>query len=98
MIGKYAILKTIGHGSTAKVKLAIDTETGVRCAIKIMNSDLTLKHVENEIFAQNLPDHRNILRVIDSGLTAYTKPDKPSRMVTFIALEWAGSGCLFEAV
>lgn len=39
-IGCYAILKTIGHGSTCKVKLAINVETGESCAIKIINSNV----------------------------------------------------------
>ena len=43
MIGSYAILKTIGHGSTCKVKLAVDTETGQTCAIKIINSEIKLE-------------------------------------------------------
>ena len=99
MIGSYAIMKTIGHGSTCKVKLAVDTENGQMCAIKIIKSGIDVKQVENEVFAQSLGhDHPNVLKVLSSGFETYRKPNKPSRAVTYIALEWAGSGCLFEAV
>lgn len=34
-VGKYEIGKTIGEGTFGKVKLAINTETGDRMAIKV---------------------------------------------------------------
>jgi serine/threonine protein kinase len=37
MINQYRILETLGEGAFGKVKLAIDTKTNVKCAIKIMN-------------------------------------------------------------
>ena len=61
-IGKYAILKTLGYGGTCKVKMAIDTETGNKVAIKVMNDGLDLKIVETEVSAMNALDHRNILK------------------------------------
>ncbi len=36
-IGKYTIMRTLGYGGTCKVKLAIDTESGNKVAIKIMS-------------------------------------------------------------
>ena len=39
-IGKYNILRTLGSGGSCKVKLGLDTSTGKKVAIKIMNDDL----------------------------------------------------------
>ena len=39
-IGKYDIGRTLGSGASCKVKLALDTETGRKVAVKIMNKDL----------------------------------------------------------
>lgn len=35
-IGKYTLVRTLGSGAYAKVKLAVDEETGKYYAIKIM--------------------------------------------------------------
>ena len=42
-IGDFDIIKTIGTGASCKVKLGIDTKTGRKVAIKIMNPDLAEK-------------------------------------------------------
>jgi len=39
-IGKYEIGRTLGSGASCKVKLGMDTETGRKCAVKIMSKDL----------------------------------------------------------
>lgn len=42
-IGKYSIGRTLGSGASCKVKLGLDTETGRKVAVKIMN-----KHLDQE--------------------------------------------------
>lgn len=42
-IGKYKVIRTLGEGSTCKVKLALDETNGEKVAIKIMNSNLDEK-------------------------------------------------------
>lgn len=42
-LGKYEILKTLGSGGSCKVKLAIDTTTGEKVAIKMLNQFLDAK-------------------------------------------------------
>ena len=42
-IGNFDIIKTIGNGSSCKVKLAIDTKTGKKVAIKIMKREMADK-------------------------------------------------------
>jgi len=39
-IGVFEIIKTIGTGASCKVKLAIDTRTGKKVAIKIIKNDM----------------------------------------------------------
>ena len=43
-IGKYQLSRTIGEGSFAKVKLAINTTTGQYVAIKIIDKQMVLKN------------------------------------------------------
>jgi serine/threonine protein kinase len=42
-IGKYTIMRTLGSGGSCKVKLGLDTSTGKKVAVKIMNDDLDSK-------------------------------------------------------
>ena len=42
-IGKYKVIRTLGEGSTCKVKLALDETNGQKVAIKMMNSNLDEK-------------------------------------------------------
>lgn len=39
-IGRFQILRTLGSGGSCKVKLAKDTESGRKVAVKIMNDDM----------------------------------------------------------
>jgi len=41
-VGKYQVGKTIGEGTFGKVKLAVNTETGEKMAIKVRTSLLLL--------------------------------------------------------
>lgn len=43
-VGKYALGKTLGEGTFAKVKIAKDMETGVDVAIKVLDKEKILKH------------------------------------------------------
>ena len=42
-LGKYEIIKTLGHGGSCKVKLAYDTETGEKVAVKMLKKDIDQK-------------------------------------------------------
>jgi serine/threonine protein kinase len=42
-IDKYTILRTLGSGGSCKVKLGLDTSTGKKVAVKIMNDHLDSK-------------------------------------------------------
>ncbi|KAJ5067368.1 protein kinase [Anaeramoeba ignava] len=70
-IGKYIIQRTIGEGSTSKVKLAIEPETGKEVAIKIIPKNkvtaksTTLIRSEREIAILKLFNHPNIVKIFE---------------------------------
>ena len=43
-VGKYELGRTIGEGTFAKVKFAINTETGESVAVKVLAKTTILKH------------------------------------------------------
>lgn len=92
-IGKYEIGRTLGSGASCKVKLGLDTETGRKVAVKIMNKDLdrdTLKLVMTEVEAlKNIDHHVNVIQLHEYGEGKYEKQGKPTRDVSYIALEIA---------
>ena len=42
-IGRFEIMRTLGTGASCKVKLALDTETGKKVAVKIINDHMDEK-------------------------------------------------------
>ena len=40
-LGDFTILRGLGSGATCKVKLAMNPSTGQKCAIKMLNENLT---------------------------------------------------------
>ena len=101
-IGKYEIGRTLGSGASCKVKLGLDTETGRKVAVKIMNKDLdrdTLKLVMTEVEAlKNIDHHVNVIQLHEFGEGKYEKQGKPTRDVSYICLEIAQGGELFDFV
>lgn len=43
-VGKYELGRTLGEGTFAKVKFALNVETGENVAIKILDKEKVLKH------------------------------------------------------
>jgi 5'-AMP-activated protein kinase catalytic alpha subunit len=43
-IGKYRVGRTIGEGAFAKVRLAVDTETGCTVAVKVIDRDTVIRN------------------------------------------------------
>ncbi|XP_028109584.1 CBL-interacting serine/threonine-protein kinase 21-like isoform X2 [Camellia sinensis] len=67
-IGKYQIGRTIGEGTFAKVKLAINTDNSQYVAIKIINKHMVMENnltyqVQSEIRTMKLLHHPNIVRI-----------------------------------
>ncbi|KAJ8750757.1 hypothetical protein K2173_015938 [Erythroxylum novogranatense] len=67
-IGKYQLGRTIGEGTFAKVKLAMDTTNGHHVAIKIIDKNMVMEsnlknQVQREIRTMKLLHHPNIVRI-----------------------------------
>lgn len=93
MIGKYRVIRPLGEGTTAKVKLAQDTETGTLVAIKIIKKsafevkpDLQRK-IHREIALMRVLDHPHLIKLIEVL-------ESPHHM--YIVLEYAEHGELFD--
>ena len=43
-VGRYEVGRTIGQGTFAKVKFAVDSETGAAVAMKVLNKETILSH------------------------------------------------------
>ncbi|KAG1326939.1 putative CBL-interacting protein kinase 32 [Cocos nucifera] len=69
-IGKYHLGRTIGEGTFAKVKLAVNTETNKNVAIKIIDKKMVLQNklmhqVKREISTMKLLHHPNIVKIYE---------------------------------
>ncbi|XWS28067.1 hypothetical protein CRYUN_Cryun25bG0034100 [Craigia yunnanensis] len=67
-IGKYQLGRTIGEGTFAKVKLAVDTTNGLHVAIKIIDKAMVMEsnlkyQVQREIRTMKLLHHPNVVRI-----------------------------------
>ncbi|KAJ6731610.1 SERINE/THREONINE KINASE [Salix purpurea] len=67
-IGKYRLGRTIGEGTYAKVKLAVDSTNGRPVAIKIMDRKMVMQsdlknQVQREIRTMKLLHHPSIVRI-----------------------------------
>ncbi|XP_011494248.1 PREDICTED: serine/threonine-protein kinase MARK2-like isoform X11 [Ceratosolen solmsi marchali] len=90
-IGKYRLLKTIGKGNFAKVKLAKHTPTGKEVAIKIIDktqlNPVSLQKLFREVRIMKMLDHPNIVKlfqVIETDKTLY------------LVMEYASGGEVFD--
>ncbi|KQJ93623.1 CBL-interacting serine/threonine-protein kinase 21 isoform X2 [Brachypodium distachyon] len=67
-IGKYRVGRTVGEGAFAKVKLAVDADTGGTVAVKVIDRSTVLTNnlmcqVKREISAMRLLNHPNIVKI-----------------------------------
>ena len=92
-IGPFLLIKTLGIGTTGKVKLAINRETKQEVAIKIIakttfqqRPNLQVK-IQREIALMRLVDHSHLLKLVDVL-------ESPRHL--YIVLEYASKGELFD--
>eukprot|EP01104_Vermistella_antarctica_P009774 TRINITY_DN2544_c0_g4_i1.p1 TRINITY_DN2544_c0_g4~~TRINITY_DN2544_c0_g4_i1.p1 ORF type:complete len:1366 (+),score=288.05 TRINITY_DN2544_c0_g4_i1:1112-5209(+) len=100
-IGQWVLDRTLGEGTTGKVKLAINTVTGQRAALKIINVRALLRNskssdrsetttrLKREITILQLLRHPNIIKLYE-----VTENDG----VIYIFMELAKGGELFEQI
>jgi len=100
-IGRFQILHTLGSGASCKVKLGIDGDTGRKVAVKIIsdNMDKSLMELVNvEVQAMAKLTHVNVINQVEVGAGVYAKKSGKKREVTYIVLELATGGELFDFV
>jgi serine/threonine protein kinase len=93
-VGKYELGRTIGEGTFAKVKFAINKETGDAVAIKILDKEKIYQQnmgdqIKKEIAIMKLIKHPNVVQMYEV-LASKTK--------IFIVLELVRGGELFDQI
>lgn len=91
--------RTLGSGVSCKVKLAKNTKTGAKVAIKILNGDAQFKElVKAEVDMLRKLNHANIVNFIEMGTSTLKKVNATAPSVDYIVLELAQGGELFDFV
>ena len=92
-ISDFELVRTLGQGSSGKVKLAVQRETGMQVAIKIIKKsafrrgdNLQLK-IRREIALMHITDHPHLLKLLD----VYESPRH-----LYMIMEYASKGELFD--
>ncbi|XP_062229186.1 CBL-interacting protein kinase 24-like [Phragmites australis] len=93
-VGRYEVGQTIGQGTFAKVKFAVDADTGAAVAMKVLDKDTILNHrmlhqIKREISIMKIVRHPNIVR-LNEVLAGKTK--------IYIILELVTGGELFDKI
>lgn len=90
-IGKYRLIKTIGKGNFAKVKLAKHVPTGREVAIKIIDktqlNPSSLQKLFREVRIMKVLDHPNIVKLFEVMETDRT---------LYLVIEYASGGEVFD--
>ncbi|XP_072958858.1 CBL-interacting protein kinase 24-like [Typha angustifolia] len=93
-VGRYEVGRTIGQGTFAKVRFAVNGETGENVAMKVLAKTTILKHkmvhqIKREISIMKIVRHPNIVR-LHEVLASRTK--------IYIILELITGGELFDKI
>ena len=101
-LGDYILVKTLGSGYNAKVKLGYSKVNGQYYAIKVLKDKSlasNLKTIKNEVNMMRELNHPNIVNLIEARDDGeYVKVDGSSKKVMYLVLELASGGELFEYV
>ena len=104
-VDQYQIIRKLGAGTFAKVKLALDTCTGVLVALKVMKGDEAsipqryLAQRKSEIEALSRLNHPSIVRILNVNLNAvYMSKSGRQFPVAYIAMELMVNGELFDVI
>lgn len=101
--GPFICKETLGKGGYATVKLAEHSETGLKCALKMMKrrgvSDSIKDTFKTEVSIMKELSHQNIIKILDfSDEEEYVLPDGRSMEVYTVALELAENGEIFDFI
>lgn len=92
MVGPYVLGRTLGRGTTGKVKAATHKDTGLEVAVKIVKKQYVRTHkkkVAREIAVMRLLDHPNVLKLYDVLETSQH---------VFLVMERVKGGELFDYI
>ena len=105
---KFKVLKHLGSGSQAEVKLVENIEDGQQFACKMMKSRLSggeiddqlFKDVENEVQIVNSLNHKNIYKIRGVGKGEFDPLDGSEKpyQVLYMLMDYAPNGELFDLV
>ncbi len=99
---QYSLLKKVGKGATCKVYLSKPLDTDTTLAIKVLNKtsrlETTNKYYIQEVEMLKKIDNPNIIKMHNAGKGIIKKPDGRTKMVDYIALEYASNGELFDYI
>jgi serine/threonine protein kinase len=104
-LDKYVLLRTLGKGAFAKVKLGRDSETGALVAIKIMiNQDGNhmeakecITQIMNEVEKLAALKHPYVLNILETCKQGeMTKENGEVKQVIYVVLDLASGGELFD--
>lgn len=102
--GKYNLLKKIGTGATANVKLAQAIGKDGTFACKLLKDsesrlrNTNLKHFNAEIENLKKLNHENIINLVDSGTGMIKKVNGVTKQKNYVILEYAANCELFDYV
>ena len=98
-VDNFIILKTLGKGSTATVKLAMCSSTSERVALKIVRSDKAFILSTEIDVLKHLTEHRNIIKLLGySASSVYYKSSGGSIQVSYMVLEYCKNGEIFDYI
>ena len=93
-VGDYTIIRDLGEGAFSKVKLAVNTKTGVKYAIKITSREL-LEHSE---YSTQLHREMNILYSLNHPNLIKLHHIMRSQKSMYLVLDYADGGELFSKI
>lgn len=93
-VGKYEIGKTLGEGTFGKVKYAVNTETGERVAIKVLDKE----KIQKQNMGGQIKKEISIMKLVRHNYVVDLKEVLASRTKIFIVLELITGGELFDKI
>jgi len=107
LLDKFFLLKELGSGASANVRLAVDKATNTKYAIKILsketeslseehNSSLKEKFYKREVEVLQKLQSKNIIKMIDHGTTLIERDFGGNYLADYLCLEYAEHGSLFD--
>jgi serine/threonine-protein kinase Chk1 len=96
---KYLLGRQLGTGASCKVRLAKSVDGSKRYAAKIFKRDICIDEIlSTELKTMARLKHPGILNLVDQGTGLQENPKKGSKEVTYIILELAEGGELFDII